>query len=820
VPYALVDVELTAPLPAIRLGPDETGVGLVSRRDGRVVGYALHALPAGSVLEPDDVQALLDPDPVVPAVLHGDGDAPSITVVVCTHDRAELLDACLTSVGAMTQPPDELLVVDNAPSDGATRRVAERHGARHVVEPCPGLDMARNRALRVARGEVVAFVDDDVLVDRFWLQALRETLRANPDAGGVMGQILPVELTGGAQIAFERVGGFRGGNQTVRHQLAGREDDPVFPYGPGAFGAGANMAVRRRLALELGGFDEALDTGAPLPGGGDIDMTHRVVRSGHVLVYEPRVVVFHRHRPDDAALARQFRSWGESTLAFVAKTYRRDPGGRRKLRNFLRWYGGYLWRGVRHPAVPEERAASLAQARGVVAGTLGVYGRSRRLMARRRRRSARPSVAVLVWGDVIEDYLDGLGLTIDDFAQRQTGGWLFGYVEALDRQGVDTVIVVWSRAVRRPERRLHVPTGSVLWVLPPGRLLAGARTRIAERWAWDVRSATGGRPRRRPLGAVAWELAPYLSTRPVQLARVLRAEGCRAVLSQEYEEGRFDVAVAVGRLLRLPVFATFQGGDHTRTHVERRIRSRAMRAAAGFAIADGREAARVTSAHGVDPARVARIPNPFDPAELPVVVRDDARRALGIDPATPVVVWHGRVDVHSKGLDVLADAWPQVVAAQASPPLLLLLGTGHDAPRLHERFRPMVTAGTVRWRDEYVLDRKVIATHLGAGDLYVLPSRQEGFPVAPVEAMATGLPVVAADAPGVRAVLGEGDDAAGLIVPVDDAEALAVALLSLLDDDGERARLGAQARRRVAGELSLDSVGERLRALLLPDGAP
>jgi glycosyltransferase involved in cell wall biosynthesis len=114
-----------------------------------------------------------------------------------------------------------------------------------------------------------------------------------------------------------------------------------------------------------------------------------------------------------------------------------------------------------------------------------------------------------------------------------------------------------------------------------------------------------------------------------------------------------------------------------------------------------------------------------------------------------------------------------------------------------------------------VLDRDVVGTYLSAGDLFVLPSRQEGFPVAPVEAMAAGLPVVAADAPGARAVVGEGPGAGGVVVPRDDPDALAAALLAFLWDADHARAVGAAARRRAESTFSLEAVGERLRALLV-----
>ena len=177
--------------------------------------------------------------------------------------------------------------------------------------------------MRSASGDVVAFVDDDVVVDPDWLARIAAVWRAEPTTGAVTGQILPIELATDAQVAFERRGGFRGGKTRVRYSGPSLVGDPIYPYAPGMFGAGANMAVHRATALRIGAFDEALDTGPPLPGGGDIDMMHRIVRCGHPLVYEPRAVVFHRHRRQTAELLRQYRSWGQSLMAFTVKTYRR-----------------------------------------------------------------------------------------------------------------------------------------------------------------------------------------------------------------------------------------------------------------------------------------------------------------------------------------------------------------------------------------------------------------------------------------------------------------------------------------------------------------
>jgi GT2 family glycosyltransferase len=232
--------------------------------------------------------------------------------------------------------PVEILVVDNAPSDMRTRKlIASLPDIRYVCEPKPGLNFARNQALREATGELLAFLDDDVTIDHGWLAGLLEAWAENPDAAAFTGLVLPYELVTEAQIIFEQRGGFRRGFEKIRYgqSLPG---NPLYPCGAGIFGAGANMAFHRDILIDLGGFDEALDTGTHIPGGGDLDIFYRIIRAGYPLVYEPQFLVFHQHRREIEALRRQYRrSWGLGFMAFVTKCYRTDPLQRPKLRRLL-----------------------------------------------------------------------------------------------------------------------------------------------------------------------------------------------------------------------------------------------------------------------------------------------------------------------------------------------------------------------------------------------------------------------------------------------------------------------------------------------------
>ena len=391
--YALREVEVLEPLPAVQLAADQEGVGLVVRRAGRPVGFALQPLPRGTRLEPSDVDLIVGracaETLVREAVLDELGrEAPttdaSFTVAVCTRARPVLLARLLHSVHVSVErsglPRPELLVVDNAPPDDATRRaVAGLPDVRYVVEPLAGLDFARNRALHEATGDVVAFLDDDVVVDGGWYAELRQLWAEHPDAGGATGQVLPFELATGAQVAFEQYGGFRRPWVAARYAGTSLPGNPLFPYGAGMFGAGCNMSYRRVAVLELGGFDEALDTGRPLPGGGDLDMFSRVIRGGHPLVYSPQYLVFHQHRRTEAELRHQLFTWGTGHMAYVGKTWRAEPAARPVLVRLVRWQVRRMVRQVAKAALGRSDvpiAHTLAELRGSVVGLSGSYARS------------------------------------------------------------------------------------------------------------------------------------------------------------------------------------------------------------------------------------------------------------------------------------------------------------------------------------------------------------------------------------------------------------------------------------------------------------
>jgi glycosyltransferase involved in cell wall biosynthesis len=251
--------------------------------------------------------------------------APFVSVVLCTRDRPDRLKHVLSSLLIQHYPDYEVIVVDNAPSDEATAELIEReytHEAkiRYEREDRPGLSAARNRGVAEARGEIIAFTDDDVVVDAFWLAGLVRGFSAAEKVACVTGLLVPLELDTVTQLWFEEFGGFnKGFTQRVFDQKSGSKDIPLYPFTAGRFGTGASMAFTAKFLRKEKGFDLALGAGSRTGGGEDLVAFFRVIMSGNRLVYEPTSLAYHQHRREYASLQKQIYYYGASVTAYLTK---------------------------------------------------------------------------------------------------------------------------------------------------------------------------------------------------------------------------------------------------------------------------------------------------------------------------------------------------------------------------------------------------------------------------------------------------------------------------------------------------------------------
>ena len=282
-------------------------------------------------------------------------DGPLVTVVVCTRDRPRSLARCLRALAQVTYASFEVVVVDNAPSTRETLAVVQELSGvdprvRYVRERRPGLSRARNRGLREARGELVAFTDDDVVVDAGWLDGMLQGFVRSPSVACVTGLVPSAHLDNAEQRYFDQRVSWAVSCTPRRYDLvAGVEESPLYPYTAGEFGTGANFAFRTATLRDLGGFDEALGAGAPAGGGEDLDVFVRTILAGHTIAYEPAAIVWHEHRLELCQLRRQLFNYGVGLAAFATKYLSnphtagdvlvRLPGGLRRLQDIARRAG-------------------------------------------------------------------------------------------------------------------------------------------------------------------------------------------------------------------------------------------------------------------------------------------------------------------------------------------------------------------------------------------------------------------------------------------------------------------------------------------------
>jgi glycosyltransferase involved in cell wall biosynthesis len=236
---------------------------------------------------------------------------PAATIAVCTRNRTEDLRRCLDALVELPDDGQEVLVVDNSPSNNDTQNlVAAYPKVRYVREGRPGLDVARNTALREASGEIVAFIDDDAMPDKNWLRELSANFN-NPMVMCVTGITMPLELETEGQEAFEKYSPFSKGFRRIVYSAASHH-----PLSAGRIGAGANMAFRKQVMSTVGIFDEALDAGTATESGGDHEYFVRILLAGYKIVYEPRALNWHRHRRTMQETRKAIRGYGIGVYAF------------------------------------------------------------------------------------------------------------------------------------------------------------------------------------------------------------------------------------------------------------------------------------------------------------------------------------------------------------------------------------------------------------------------------------------------------------------------------------------------------------------------
>ena len=258
----------------------------------------------------------------------GDDQLEPISVVVPTIcGSPDELSRLVESIAALDYPLFEVIVVDNQTSPPTDMPdFAQYENVKVVVERIPGVSAARNRGTQVARYPIVAFTDDDVVVDPRWLRAIGGRFATNPEIDAVGGLVLPAHLTTLPQLWFEEYfGGFSHSFELQIASLQHHPNDALFPYASGRYAAGCNMAFRTSALRALGGFRLTLGTGTPALGGEDLEVFATIASRGATIAFEPAALVRHSHRPSEELFLSQVRGYGVGLTAMFVALVTHEP---------------------------------------------------------------------------------------------------------------------------------------------------------------------------------------------------------------------------------------------------------------------------------------------------------------------------------------------------------------------------------------------------------------------------------------------------------------------------------------------------------------
>jgi len=380
------------------------------------------------------------------------------SIVIPTRARLLYLEVALSSIAAQAaQVGAEVLVVDDAGPSDAARELATRFGARYEPHARPlGLNVARNTGVEHSRGELVAFVDDDVRASPGWLEALLEAAHENPQVD---------VFTGPISARLEGHGGW--GSHSC-----GREDPPITTLDLGAhdthaqYAWGANMAIRRSALERVGRFDVSLEHG------GDEQEWQERLRAqtpGARVLYVAGAAVEHRRAGRDArllALSRAAYTRGLAARRFDAWR-RQAPSLGAELRT-LAGCAGHVVR-YRCPAGLTMVAHSAGRARWA-------------LHERRQGGAGRQEAGdlAMIGSRAVDSAANGQPAPTDDFLSGTSG--TVGGLDGLRRQARDESVNAWEllsgRRLRLELAARHAPPLRRVLVLgverPERRELAAA----------------------------------------------------------------------------------------------------------------------------------------------------------------------------------------------------------------------------------------------------------------------------------------------------------------------------------------------------------
>ena len=238
--------------------------------------------------------------------------ASFVSIIVCTRNRATKLERTLRTIGELEVPKGssyEVIVVDNGSTDATSAVCAQLEKEfptvfQRVFLPIPGLSRARNTGFAAARGDIIAYLDDDVLPRKDWLAVICHEFTTDPQLGILSGR---VELWNPEDLPF-----------SIRRKEQRCEFQEL--YDAFSLLIGCNFAIHRTVIEKIGLFDLELGRGGLFDSAEDSDFFYRAWKAGQKLVYTPSLFVHHDHgRQSPQDRRKIMRDYTLGRGAFYAK---------------------------------------------------------------------------------------------------------------------------------------------------------------------------------------------------------------------------------------------------------------------------------------------------------------------------------------------------------------------------------------------------------------------------------------------------------------------------------------------------------------------
>jgi cellulose synthase/poly-beta-1,6-N-acetylglucosamine synthase-like glycosyltransferase len=297
---------------------------------------------------------------------------PFCSVVVCTRERVLELERCLVGLRQLDYPRYEVIVVDNTRGDENVRQLAESAGARWVVEPTVGLSRARNTGARRARGELVAFTDDDAVAQPTWLAKHAAAFR-DPSVAATTGRVLMNASATAAAQAWAVVEDLGDTPSRIDRTVPDWFERANF----GGIGVGPNMVFRSVLFEQGWSFRESLGLAEGERALGEEHYAFfTLLTEGYVIAYLPDAVVYHDPPASMNELRLKRRRLARSSATYLVMLLVEHPEFRRRT---LR-YAFTALRGRRRPWRRATGGAAFLSRRELAAAVLAapsLYWRNR-----------------------------------------------------------------------------------------------------------------------------------------------------------------------------------------------------------------------------------------------------------------------------------------------------------------------------------------------------------------------------------------------------------------------------------------------------------